>query len=218
MVNTMISRRIILCAIGCGAAFALQRWSLLVKTKTTCDRPSMFVINSQKASGGSDRKRNNYQPELPFDDELLKELIEQRFNNPNRELSKVPLMDNLVYDIEQNFILKDRYWIAKVRPERFDASAQANVLYRPEIVDNLMKALEDAQGEDQRGIMVKGPPRIGKSFSIVNLVLHLMSTGKYLVTFFPDCNQWRYTIDFLTDVICASCFHWFNTVSASNHR
>ena len=163
----------------------------------------MFVINSQKASGGSDRRRNNYQPELPFDDELLKELIEQRFNNPNRELSKVPSMENLVYDIEKNFIPEDRYWITKVRPERFDASAQSNVLYRPEIVDNLMNALEASQIEDQRGIMVKGPPGIGKSFSIVNLVLRLMSTGKYLVTFIPDCNQWRDTTDFY-DVICAS--------------
>ena len=141
--------------------------------------------------------------DLPFNAERLKDLIDKRFNNPNRELSKVPSMENLVYDMKENFVKADRYWIAKVRPERFPASTKARVLYRPEIVDNLMNALEASQSEDQVGIMIKGPQGIGKSFSIVNLVLHLMSTGKYLVTFIPNCEDWDNLSDFY-DVICES--------------
>lgn len=42
------------------------------------------------------------------------------------------------------------------------------------------------------GIMVKGPPGIGKSHSLVNLFHKLVygsSNNKYLVTFIPDCEK-----------------------------
>jgi hypothetical protein len=48
------------------------------------------------------------------------------------------------------------------------------------------------------GIMLKGPQGIGKSHSLVNLVLKL-----HLVTFVPDCDQWT-TAEFLVKMICGS--------------
>ena len=83
------------------------------------------------------------------------------------------------------------------------------VLYRPKIVKKLVKRIERRLNREKEkqlkwGIMVKGPQGIGKSFSLVNLVLYLMSTGKYLVTFIPDCEGWRDHTSGLYDVICAS--------------
>ena len=128
---------------------------------------------------------------LPFNAERLKDLIEQRFNNPNRELSKVPSMENLVYDIGKNFVSEDRPWFKDLRRPRFSQGQASRVLYRPKIVKGLLEKMDEVLNDGIKGgIMVKGPQGIGKSFSIVNLVLHLMSTGKYLVTFIPNCEDW----------------------------
>ena len=55
----------------------------------------------------------------------------------------------------------------------------------------------------RKGIMVKRLQGIGKSHSLVSTVLKLESTGNYLVTFIPDCEQWSGTNDLL-DAIFAS--------------
>ena len=51
--------------------------------------------------------------------------------------------------------------------------------------------------------MVKGPQGIGKSHSLVNLALTLMSNVSYHVTFIPDCGQWSNEL-FLFRIILAS--------------
>jgi hypothetical protein len=56
------------------------------------------------------------------------------------------------------------------------------------------------------GVIVKGPQGVGKSHSLVNLVLKLQASGNYLVTFVPDCDWWR-NASFLLRMIC----HSFNT-------
>ena len=141
---------------------------------------------------------------LPFNVERLKDLIENRFNNPNRVLSKVPPMVNLVYDIEENFVPEDRPWFKDLLRPRFSQGQSSRVLYRPNSVIGLLNKLDEVLNDRIKGgIMVKGPQEIGKSFSLVNLVLQVMSTGKYLVTFISDCNNWKDT-SYFYDMICAS--------------
>jgi hypothetical protein len=82
------------------------------------------------------------------------------------------------------------------------AKQRLHVLYRANITDDLFELVEDSF-ESRLGTMVTGPQGIGKSHSLVNLVLKLQASGKYLVTFIPDCSQWC-TIDFLLLAICGS--------------
>jgi hypothetical protein len=77
-----------------------------------------------------------------------------------------------------------------------------HVLYRAEITNKLFEAVESSF-ELGLGIIVQGPQGIGKSHSLVNLVLKLQATGKYLVTFIPDCFEWT-GIHFLLRKICGS--------------
>ena len=84
----------------------------------------------------------------------------------------------------------DSYWIENVQQVRFDDCESRGILYRPKIVEEMMKVVEDAFKKERRtGIMIKGPHGIGKSHSLVNLVRNLQynSSCKYLVTFIPDC-------------------------------
>ena len=86
------------------------------------------------------------------------------------------------------------------------ATAENGCLYRPTVVDDLYSKVEDAVNtEVPKGIMVKGPFGIGKSHTLVNLVLKLLygSDGKYLVTFTPDCTYFDTDTDLL-DAICSS--------------
>jgi len=89
---------------------------------------------------------------------------------------------------------------------RFDDCVRRGILYRPEIVKEMMKVVEDAFKKKRRtGIMIKGPHGIGKSHSLVNLVRTLQydSSCKYLVTFIPDCQEWKGVVDLYT-AICRS--------------
>jgi hypothetical protein len=120
-----------------------------------------------------------------------------------RERPQLPALDSL-YSIEAGFCGLSSYWQKKIRFERFEAAKTSAVLYRPEITEelfNLVKGTFDA--ETGYGIMVKGPHGIGKSHSLVNLVLRLQSTGNYLVTFVPNCELWH-DARFLVKMICAS--------------
>jgi hypothetical protein len=54
------------------------------------------------------------------------------------------------------------------------------------------------------GVVVKGPQGIGKSHSLVNLVLTLQAGANCLVTFVPDCDMWEEDAAFLLQMICAS--------------
>jgi hypothetical protein len=82
------------------------------------------------------------------------------------------------------------------------ANQRLHVLYRANITDDLFERVEDSF-ESRLGNMVTGPQGIGKSHSLVNLVLKLQASGKYLVTFIPDCSQWC-TVEFLVLAICGS--------------
>jgi hypothetical protein len=96
------------------------------------------------------------------------------------------------------------YWVAAVRGERFQLTLAEGILYRPHIVDEIYAQIVASLAKRvPRGIMVKGPQGIGKSHSLVNLVLKLESTKDYLVTFVPDCEQWT-SARFLIESICAS--------------
>lgn len=50
---------------------------------------------------------------------------------------------------------------------------------------------------------MKGPQGVGKSHSIVNTVLKLLSTGNYLVTFIPDCAAWGDSVQFAEQVFAS---------------
>ena len=96
-------------------------------------------------------------------------------------------MINLVYDIEENFVPEDpRPWFKDLLRPRFSQGQSSRVLYRPNSVIGLLNKLDEVLNDRIKGgIIVKGPQEIGKSFSLVNLVLHL----KYLVTFISDFNN-----------------------------
>ncbi len=98
------------------------------------------------------------------------------------------------YRIQDAFDDLDQYWLGNVWGERFIDSLKTGMLYRPAIVSELVKEVENVlQTDIGQGIFIKGPDGIGKSHSIVNLVRKLLygSGGKYFVTFIPDC---RFTI------------------------
>ena len=104
------------------------------------------------------------------------------------------------------FSPEDSYWMKGLRKVRFNDCKRRGILYRPEIVKDMMKAVEDAFNiGGPAGIMIKGPQGIGKSHSLVNLIRTLQydSSCKYLVTVIPDCQHWN-DIDHLYTAICSS--------------
>jgi hypothetical protein len=99
------------------------------------------------------------------------------------------------------------YWRDFVRSDRFAVSERNGILYRERIVDQLVAKVDKAISLGVlSGVIVKGPQGVGKSHSLVNLVLKLQASGNYLVTFVPDCDWWR-NASFLLRMIC----HSFNT-------
>ena len=94
-------------------------------------------------------------------------------------------------------------WIEQL-PRRFADGRKKGILYRPEIVNEIVAQIEGNLLETAaQGLMIKGPQGIGKSHSIVNVIRKLQSTGNYLVTFIPNCETWGH-IDDLINAICGS--------------
>jgi hypothetical protein len=109
-----------------------------------------------------------------------------------------------MYKIEDMFKGPFGSWQRKMQPEGFEFSIPNGILYRPAITEELFDKVKAALEKPvEKGVLVQGPHGIGKSHSLVNLVLKLQSTGKYLVTFVPDCDQWG-TVTFLFELICDS--------------
>jgi energy-coupling factor transporter ATP-binding protein EcfA2 len=81
--------------------------------------------------------------------------------------------------------------------------SSVHVLYRATITDRLFEEVE-SWFEPGRGTLVSGPQGIGKSHSLINLVLKLQASGKYLLTFLPNCEKWGKDVYFLLDAICGS--------------
>jgi len=111
-----------------------------------------------------------------------------------------------VYKIQEKFETKDRYWVATVGGEQYANALKNGVLFRPAVINELVRMVEKCLAEDlPRGFTIKGSQGIGKSHSIVNLVRQLLyhSNGKYFVTFIPDCAVWIGAHN-LFKFICAS--------------
>ena len=116
--------------------------------------------------------------------------------------SVIPFADEShVYNIIDVF--NNPYWI-DFASGRFASTDATGILYRPDIVDRIIEKVEDNLGRIRKqGLMIKGPQGIGKSHSIVNVVRKLESTGNYLVTFIPDCEEWGNAAN-LVNFICLS--------------
>mmetsp|Transcript_88517 Transcript_88517/g.255325 ORF Transcript_88517/g.255325 Transcript_88517/m.255325 type:complete len:277 (-) Transcript_88517:13-843(-) len=106
-----------------------------------------------------------------------------------------PGLNATVYTLQDGFLPEDRSWIEFVQDDRM--FARSPVLYRPEIVDNLVQFIEKIFGSNRRkGLFVKGPLGAGKSYSLINLTRYLMASGKYWVTIIPNCEEWENESDF----------------------
>ena len=148
---------------------------------------------------------------------LLKEKLNDYFDHLKKEQKERSIEQKMhIYKIEPNelnsdptisaFSPVDGYWMKDVQQERFDDGESRGILYRPKIVKEMMKVVDDTFNKNRRGgIMIKGPHGIGKSHSLVNLVRTLQydSSCKYLVTFIPDCDRWECVGDLYT-AICSS--------------
>ncbi|MGH7973950.1 MAG: hypothetical protein ACREBR_00390, partial [bacterium] len=78
------------------------------------------------------------------------------------------------------------------------------LLYRPTICAELEVMVNNCFNSPlKKGLFVTGPHGVGKSHTLMNLVLKLMSTGNYLVTFLPNCDQWS-GVAYLVEMICQS--------------
>jgi hypothetical protein len=116
----------------------------------------------------------------------------------------VELPDNgTLYSIEERFGTLCNSWKGIMQPGRFGRTTETNIIYRSQIVDKLFSNVEETLLTRNTGTMVKGPQGIGKSHTLVNLVLKLQSTGNYLVTFVPDCGKFK-SGHFILKVICDS--------------
>jgi hypothetical protein len=114
--------------------------------------------------------------------------------DPNRISRPQPFENRTyVYDVREVYGGEENlpYWYRNSRLTRFQSSALYGTLYRPEIVDDIMyKVNENLNLSWPEGIFVTGPQNIGKSYSLVNTVIHLESNRDYLITFIPDCQRW----------------------------
>jgi hypothetical protein len=113
-----------------------------------------------------------------------------------------------IYNIQEKFVVSPKvdkvYWKDSVRAERFDETLENGILYRPRITNEIFnETMKLLQRNAPLGLMIKGPHGIGKSHSLVNVVWKLLSTGDYLVTFVPNCENWGNT-KYLGETICAS--------------
>jgi hypothetical protein len=133
---------------------------------------------------------------------------------------KIP-QNGTKYDVREQFGEKFGYWTGKVDAARFRTTLRNGVLYREDIVNDLVREVDNAFGHKVKwGVMVAGPHGVGKSHSLVNLVLKLMQRGDCLVTFVPDCGKWDFPI-FMLQMICGSFgtnpanFGWSDQVTAS---
>jgi hypothetical protein len=126
--------------------------------------------------------------------DILRTTVENHFN----AIARRPMAYNRsqMYEIINAYHGTLPYWEPDVRIERFESQGPTGyqlvpLLYRPAIVNTIFQKIDSFLEEGRKkGLLVTGPQGIGKSFSLVNTVIALESTGDYLVTFIPDCDQW----------------------------
>jgi hypothetical protein len=111
--------------------------------------------------------------------------------------------DGVVYNIDDRFTSRP-VWRDFLRTVRFDTTTKSGILYRKNIVTDLLLKVNEAFSMGLlSGVVVKGPHGVGKSHSLVNLVFSLLARGDCLVTFVPDCDKWD-NATFLLKMICGS--------------
>ena len=143
-------------------------------------------------------------PAAPFSLEINKKALEKAVTDYFEHKNNVKPPQNSVEKYMIDDVFGNPYWLTKVRGARFKATLKSGILYRQEMVDGICQQIEKTLHSDvPEGVMVKGPQGIGKSHSIVNVVRKLHSTGTFLVTFVPDCDDWDRASQ-LVDAICAS--------------
>jgi hypothetical protein len=136
---------------------------------------------------------------MPSSSLRFSKALELHFKNTKPAAPKVCTL----YSIESLYNNVDPYWVEHIRTIRFkeDGTEVRQVLYRPTIVNEIVDKISTQLGTRAiDGVFVTGPQGIGKSFSLVNTVIKLESTGKYLVTFFPDSDEWRHAGDVVKDI------------------
>jgi hypothetical protein len=121
----------------------------------------------------------------------IKSELEKYFDSDRRIVRPERFRDCFTYKINEVYNQTEPYWYEYLRGCRFDGIQTKGLLYRPQIVNEIIQCIQhNLQADFGKGLFVKGPQNIGKSFSLVNTVIHLESTGDYLVTFIPDCDKW----------------------------
>lgn len=87
-----------------------------------------------------------------------------RVDNEKR-FSKRPGNNARNYILEDGFLPKDRSWLSGIQVQRMRKMSE--VLYRPQIVNDLIQCIEELLASDERvGLLVKGPQGVGKSHSL----------------------------------------------------
>jgi hypothetical protein len=126
-------------------------------------------------------------------DTRLRLALEKHFD-PNRISRPEPFEKRTyVYDMSEVYGGEENlpYWFQNLRKARFKTTEVYGYLHRPEIVNEIQEIVdENLNSNFPEGIFVTGHQNIGKSFTLVNTVIQLESTGDYLVTFIPDCQKW----------------------------
>ena len=116
------------------------------------------------------------------------ELALGRFFDPPTRTTTIQCPQGSETYIVNDAFGENPYWSGDVRSARFEGTLRRGILYRPQIVNDIIVTIEkNLNGVVRGGLVIKGPQGIGKSHSLVNTVLKLQSTGKHLVTFIPDC-------------------------------
>jgi hypothetical protein len=111
------------------------------------------------------------------------------------------LSSSYMYRISDAYNEIEPRWVDNLRVERFDIAVVDGLLYRPQIVDEIIQKTEaNLTSRLPKGLFVKGPQNIGKSFSLVNTVVSLETSGKFLVTFIPDCEKWNTWYDLVNAI------------------
>jgi hypothetical protein len=126
-----------------------------------------------------------------FNRQALKEAITRYFSKTEQNVAALePPATAQTQKFDEVFGEK-AYWLDSVSSERFQSSLYEGILYRPEIVDDICHKIADVlTNKVAKSLMIKGPQGIGKSHSLVNVVLKVQSTGEYLVTVIPVCETW----------------------------
>ncbi len=117
-----------------------------------------------------------------FDEKIVSHL---NLDRSTKILGKDPAR----YTLYDGFLEQDRYWIRDINTSRM--TADSTVLYRPGIVNALLKSVKYLlTRKTKEGMMIKGPQGVGKSYTLVNLTRYLLASKEYVVTIIPDCEHW----------------------------